>query len=510
MDFAGLVASGPSRAGTACRSRPVFGGDGSPPGPATHGARHARVASRAADLRLSPPTPGDSRSSLREALQSSRPSARRMTREPTNDLAGHRAIEPDVLIIGGGVFGLWLLNELHQRKYLALLLERRELGGEQTCHSHVYLHEGHLYREAQKKLSAQLREVHVLWDAWLTAHAVERGFEPSCFGFKSAAAADARVALWSQLGLPATETPAPAALTGGKIMRTFRTGGRCLTGESLVEHLRRDVDDLITRVDEIEAITVTLPPAGAEVTEVRAMVQDEPLLFRPRALVIAAGAGNQALLDLAAGGRRPLAGVVREAQQLRLAHMLIVRGAADDLEPMTGIFPDAGGLFLVSRVMGDEVIWLVSDNRSPPLSFAEEWLAHDTRRWLPRVLLELREIAPSQFAADKLCRLRWGAYDAPKAERRVTGTLPDQEQIEQFHIKNLWAVWPTKLTLAPKASRAVTSQIRKVLGAPTRKSRLPPAWTTARRRPDTAPERWRQTPILPWDEFKRCHRIDSL
>ena len=57
------------------------------------------------------------------------------------------AIAADVLIIGGGVMGLWLLNDLRQAGYSALLLEKRELGGEQTCHSHVYLHRGYLYNE---------------------------------------------------------------------------------------------------------------------------------------------------------------------------------------------------------------------------------------------------------------------------------------------------------------------------------------------------------------------------
>lgn len=92
-------------------------------------------------------------------------------------------VRADVLILGGGITGLWLLNELHRKGYSALLLERRELGGEQTCHSHVYLHQGYLYNMAD--LAARIKGVRAAWDGWMQQHSHQRWSDCSYFGFRS-------------------------------------------------------------------------------------------------------------------------------------------------------------------------------------------------------------------------------------------------------------------------------------------------------------------------------------
>jgi glycerol-3-phosphate dehydrogenase len=55
----------------------------------------------------------------------------------------------DVLVIGGGVQGLWLLNDLSKVGYNAILIEKGNVGGLQTIHSHGYLHQGYLYSDEQ-------------------------------------------------------------------------------------------------------------------------------------------------------------------------------------------------------------------------------------------------------------------------------------------------------------------------------------------------------------------------
>lgn len=54
-------------------------------------------------------------------------------------------IEPDVLIIGGGVAGLWLLNHLRHQGYTCLLLEKKRLGHGQTLASQGIIHGGLKY-----------------------------------------------------------------------------------------------------------------------------------------------------------------------------------------------------------------------------------------------------------------------------------------------------------------------------------------------------------------------------
>src|SRR5205807_2344176 len=75
------------------------------------------------------------------------------------------AIDLDVLIIGGGVQGLWLLNDLTQLGYTVFLITNRPLGVGQTMHSHVYIHHGYLYEEID--LARRLKRTRVAWEKFI-------------------------------------------------------------------------------------------------------------------------------------------------------------------------------------------------------------------------------------------------------------------------------------------------------------------------------------------------------
>jgi glycine/D-amino acid oxidase-like deaminating enzyme len=415
-------------------------------------------------------------------------------------------LQPDVLILGGGGLGLWLLNDLHRHGYSALLLERRELGGEQTGHSHVYLHQGHLYQEVS--LAARLRHVTPRWLEWLRENAPSRAVGPSYFGFENPADAELKKTLWSnpELSLPFRELDGqdhPAALQGGSVQVVLESPEISLDGEALVRALGDRVAPMIGQVTEVDDIR--LGPGAARVEAVEAILPPGVrVTFRPKALVLAAGASNQALLDRAAGGRSALAGQVREAQQIRKAHMLVLRGPKELLSPLTGVFQPFG-LFLVSRDLGDEVVWLVSDARSPSLWSAEDWLVYDERWWLPQVVAALWKLSPRCFAPPEA--LRWGVYAAPKAEGRATGAIPHEERIERFRLANLWAVWPTKLTLVPQVSAVVVEQIRQLVPNPTPWGTPPAEWQAVRRMPGVALERWRRTALLDWPTFCQVYHL---
>ena len=55
------------------------------------------------------------------------------------------SFEVDVVILGGGIGGLWLLNRLHGRGYNAVLIETGELGGGQSVNSQGMIHGGIKY-----------------------------------------------------------------------------------------------------------------------------------------------------------------------------------------------------------------------------------------------------------------------------------------------------------------------------------------------------------------------------
>ena len=93
----------------------------------------------------------------------------------------------------------------------------RGAGDGQTCHSHVYLHQGHLYRDVG--LAERLRDVTQHWKDWLASRPNPRlGVVPSYFGFVNPADAQQKEALWNDPRLKLDYTPAavprPRALRG--------------------------------------------------------------------------------------------------------------------------------------------------------------------------------------------------------------------------------------------------------------------------------------------------------
>lgn len=415
-----------------------------------------------------------------------------------------KGVKTDVLIIGGGIVGLWLLNDLRQRGYSALLVERKELGGGQTCHSHVYIHQGHLYREGQVGLINHLHEVNEIWRSWVSERRSLRESSASFFGFQNPADAQQKEYLWKLAGLQferVSRANFPEALKGGSASAVLKSPEVSLNGTSLVRELSRPVLPFIGRIDRIEEIRTN---AGV-VLEVVAFVQGKRLSVQPKSLVLAAGAANQSLLNLASGGHGDVWGVVAGAQQVRKAHMLVVEGQHEVLTPLTGVF-QPGGLFLVSRRRAKSTVWVVSDDRSPFLSFVEDWLEYDSRQWLPRVCELLRELAPRHFKHPE--RLMWGVYDAPKAEgRSTTASLPSEGRIERFRFRNLWAIWPSKLTLAPTVSAQARKEIEEEVGRPSGARPAPCLWRDFRSPVEVAKERWELTPRDSWGEFRQRYKL---
>ncbi len=417
-----------------------------------------------------------------------------MPNPTTTRLAAH--LNLDVLILGGGIMGLWLAHELHEGNHRFALLERNELGGDQTCHSHVYLHQGYIYNELG--LAARLRSVTAKWKEWLRPrpHLVRSGV--SYFGFRSPADYEDKRALWDDPALALQCQPiaksewplalAPSTVRSSGVRVLVSTPEQSLDGHLLVKELAGEFPDSIFRIDGLDRIEVT--PAGVVGIARNASCGD--LRFRARYLILAGGAGNWPLIarffpDEFAGRACP--------QQIRKANMLVLRGKKSDLPPVTGVFGSFGGLFIVSRELGSENAWLVSDYRSPLAGEDGVGDSYGPTQWVPAVIEYLHDLAPAVM--DRASKLRWGIYEAPKAEGAADGKLPEEERITAV-ARGAWAVWPTKLTLAPQASEVLLRNMDLKRGAtPTRVRPV----VNSFERPGVAPERWTRTPLCHWSEF---------
>ena len=400
----------------------------------------------------------------------------------------------DVLIVGGGIMGLWLAHDLHAFDRSFAVLEQNTLGGVQTCHSHVYLHQGFIYREVE--LAARLRSVTARWQDWLENRQHLVRSQSSYFGFRNGEEFEQKLALWEHpaLGLQCRVVAVsdwPAALLAGACRSSavnilVSTPEQSLDGHLLMKELASGFPNSTFRIDGVDRIEVT--PGGVDLVARNATYGD--LRIHSRFLVLAAGAGNLPLLttffpERFVGKRSP--------QQIRKAHMMVIRGAKEDLPALNGVFGSFGGLFMVSREQGAENLWLVSDYRH---SVEGHGADSGQEPWQSAVLDYLHELAPAVM--EKAGRLQWDIYEAPKAEGAADGKLPDEERILSVD-HGVWAVWPTKLTLAPKASAALLSHMNFTAGpAPE-----PGQPTSAPgERPGVALERWALTRPRGWEEFR--------
>src|SRR5688572_15603078 len=71
----------------------------------------------------------------------------------------------DVLVFGGGVAGLWLLDELRRKGYSALLVEHRALGTGQTVGSQGIIHGGlkYMFDGNINPAAKAISEMPVIW-----------------------------------------------------------------------------------------------------------------------------------------------------------------------------------------------------------------------------------------------------------------------------------------------------------------------------------------------------------
>jgi glycine/D-amino acid oxidase-like deaminating enzyme len=248
----------------------------------------------------------------------------------------------DVVVIGGGVQGLVILDALMEAGYSCALVTEGDLGAGQTLHSHGYLNTGFGLGDSQLSQAAE-QLVH----PYLRAHGV------------------ALTGNWTVLppsglrGLLLRTRPGfarllPVQLPDG-FSPEFKYAARALPDYSfnkrqLVAALSQGRDEYIIRGtitgfrgrDPVEA--VVLRPAGSD-TEIE---------LRARVVVTAAGCGTKRLL-LQLVGSTPQLKRIRH----RVVHMLCLRAPRGAL-PTTSVAALSLGLLLAAHDDGERVLWYVT------------------------------------------------------------------------------------------------------------------------------------------------------
>jgi glycine/D-amino acid oxidase-like deaminating enzyme len=359
------------------------------------------------------------------------------------------SVEPDVAILGGGIAGLWTLNRLRSLGFTALLFECSELGGGQTINAQGIIHGGIKYLPGEAGDQAELAAMPATWRDCLAGRGPVdlRGCRvlSDCVHLFSSGSLPAR--LLSALAgrhlhaqaekLPAHRWP-PILRASQPRGSVYRVDEPVLDMPSLVRTLAAPVEQDIYQVD----------PTNSGIYNDGGVARlDLPgCTIRPRLLLLAAGAGNAALLaKLAAKApamrRLPLQQAVLSGTALPPLFAHCLGSAASPRFTITSHSGTAG-----------ETLWYIGGG------LASDGAAQVPERLIDRARGELASALPGL----DFSQCRWATVSVDRAEGyRGSGRVTNRPFVAPVDgSANALAAWPTKLALAPALVARVENTLR--------------------------------------------------
>jgi len=393
-------------------------------------------------------------------------------------------IDLDVVIFGGGVAGLWLLDELDALGYRSLLLESHRLGQGQTSAAQGIIHGGLKYtlKGLFTGSADAIKQMPQIWRRCLEGtdrprlnHTRVRSQHCHLWHTKTAAS---RLGMFgaksllqvTPIALDRQDWPQVLEQCQGQV---YRLDEQVIDPVSLVSDLANQHGQRILKVSPepggvrfnlnndglVEAIQLTDPATNQEIN------------LHPHTVVFTAGAGNEKL--------RQQAGLTGQAMQRRPLHMVMVRG---DLPVLNGHCVDGSKTKVTITTDKDaqgRTVWQVGGQ------LAEEGVAMEPSQLLQHAKKELAT-ALGGFVPQAI---QWSSYRVDRAEAVTpSGVRPNDAAILQEG--NVMTAWPTKLALAPN----LASGIKNRLAPPSSGEAIDLAMLKGWPRPEVCPPPWELQP----------------
>jgi glycine/D-amino acid oxidase-like deaminating enzyme len=382
----------------------------------------------------------------------------------------------DVAVIGAGGAGVVIALLLSELGLEVALIDREGFAAGQSGHSHGYLHQGAIYTQPDPHFVAELQRGTRAWQQILAGLGVEPITETSSIVFTERLNAEAAERSWEEAGLVLrSTTELPPGFAGERIAATYESAEPVVDFTPVFQALGGRLNGVTT----IRADVRRLLRHGPKIDGALVSRRGEEIVVKARYYVLAAGTGNQRLLELA--------GRLQTTLVIRSSFMLVVKG---NLPPTSTIVPEreSYGLFIVSRSCGTGFVWLVSDY----VSYAGGVQAPFARSaWVKAVRRTLTDLVPATAARG----VSVGVYTGPKAEIRPVPYRMSGHSIESYGLTNLLAVAPTKLTLAPLLAEETTERVSDAL--PKQRGEMPLPTFPERDQMTVLPERWQSVLLAP-------------
>ena len=363
----------------------------------------------------------------------------------------------DVLVLGGGASGLWILDVLHRAGHRVLLLEAGSLGQGQTIASQGIIHGGLKYalRLGPTRSARMIRDMPLRWRRALGGElapnlaGTQLRSDFCCLwampGLRSRIGLlGARFGLRTKpLPMPIEARPEPLKSWTGPVARIDE---QVIEPQSMLSLLASQHRDRCLKIDLESGFEFSMhAQGGVDLVRLLNPETSAPLDLQPRHVVLAAGAGNERL--------RELMGLPGQAMQRRPLHMVVARGSLPRLNGHC-IRHGAPWLTITSTIdCADRIVWQIGG------TIAEECVGRDRLDTIERARACILEALPGI----DLGGVQFGTYTADRAEATTDGgTRPEGPTL--LVDANIMTTWPTKLALVPMLCDAVNEAIPVVGG----------------------------------------------
>ena len=392
---------------------------------------------------------------------------------------GRHSIDIDIVILGGGIAGLWSLNQLRNQGYSAVLLETEALGSHQTIASQGMIHGGIKYALSGVwgGGSEAISAMPAVWRECLQGNGKVdlRGARVLSEDFFLWSDGDLQSRLGSFFAskllrgriekLKPASFPAPLQDPGFK-GQVYRLIDMVMDMPSVIEALASHQRDAIFAVDWTQSFLTQV--AGD------ARIHFPDCELAPQRLLLTAGTGNEALIRELGGQspqmqRRPLQQIIvkHEYREPFYAHCM-----GGNPSPRLTISSH-------TTLSGDPVWYLGGD-------LATEHTESSPEDLITLAQSELRQLLP--WIDFGTCQ--WSTVKLDRAEPQQSALLrPDRAFVGKVDsAANTLACWPTKLSLSPD----LANEIERSLAEDNIIPRFSPDLTALRHlpRPDIAPTCW--------------------
>lgn len=410
----------------------------------------------------------------------------RATRRYRFDVGTPRIQPVDLVVLGAGIAGLWILDAATRAGLRAVGVETAAIGRGQSVAAQGIIHGGLKYtlRERDAGAAGSIRDMP---SRWVGMHESPDGHGPD---LRPAVVSSPCTWIWrtdslaSRIGMlgaraalrsrpesvPASERPEVLASVPGQVLRVAEP---VFETRSVLQAVSSPHQERLVRVAGPEGIEMS--SRGGLVDTVALRDEHGEVRLAPRAVVLAAGTGNEGLLsrlglDAGITQRRPLHMALVRAQELPRLHGHCVDGNRTRVTVTSGY--DSSGA----------VVWQLGGE------LAESGLDRTSSQQLARAASELEGVLPG-FRPEAIDGLEWSTYRVDRAERRTgQGLRPDDATIETFHDGRLIAAWPTKWALAPR----LAARVLEALPAGDPVSKVEPLDLRPLAAPEIAPYPWEE------------------